>query len=153
MKTAVLLVGLLLSSSADDLAPVKVGALRLDVPVAWTKADEKGTLRFTSPSEEAYFQLDVGKVQRAEGLEPQACLDKIVTGIGGSWKRLSISAAPAAVKSDVDVDDKKKEFITYTFVGCNGKTTWALSFHTVAAKKGRFGPLAEKIAGSVSYLK
>jgi hypothetical protein len=153
MKTAVLLVGLLLSSSADDLASLKVGAVRLDVPVAWTKADEKGTLRFTSPSEEAYFQLDVGKVQRAEGLEPQACLEKIMGGIGGSWKRLSVGSAPAAVKTDVDVDEKKKEFLTYTFVGCNGKTTWAISFHTIAAKKGRFGPLAEKIANSVTYVK
>ncbi|HLL54801.1 MAG TPA: hypothetical protein VK447_14705 [Myxococcaceae bacterium] len=151
MKTTALLIALFLAGAADELAPVTVGALRLNAPAAWNKTVTDGTTRYAAPSGEAYFEVDVGTVQTPGGLAPGVCLNKITTGIGGEWTRLSVGSNPAAMKTDVDTDSDKREFITQTYVGCNGKTTWSLSFHMVATKKDRFAPLAEKITQSIQY--
>jgi hypothetical protein len=151
MKTTALLVVLLLSGSADELAPTTVGALKLNVPAAWNKTVNDGTTRYAAPSGEAYFEVDVGTVQTPGGLAPGVCLNKITTGIGGEWTRLSISSNPAAKKTDVDTDSDNRQFVSETYVGCNGKTTWSLTFHMVSAKQARFAPLAEKITQSIQY--
>jgi hypothetical protein len=151
MKTA-LVVMMLLTGSADELAATTVGNLKLSVPAAWNKTDQGGgTTRFAAPSGEAYFEIDVGQVQRPGGMPAEECIQKIKAGIGGEWQPLSIGAAPAAVKQDVDTDEAGKQFISRTYVGCNGKTTWSISFHLVAPKKERFAPLADKVAQSVQY--
>jgi len=152
MKASVLLVALLVSGSADELAPTTVGALKLQAPAAWTRRNIDATTRFAAPSGEAYFEVDVGQVQTPGGLSPGVCLNKITQGIGGGdWKRLSIGGHPAAVRTQVDTDKDGKEFINETFVGCNGKTTWSLEFHLVAEKKDRFTPLADQIANSIQF--
>jgi len=153
MKTTGLVVLLLLAGSADELAPTTVGNLKLSVPAAWNKTNQEGTTRFAAPSGEAYFQVDVGQVQRPGGMPAEECIQKIKAGIGGAWEPLSIGAAPAAVQELTDTDEAGKQFITRTYVGCNGKTTWSLSFHLVAPKKDRFAPLADKVAKSIQYAK
>jgi len=151
MKTPVLLLALFLAGSADELAATSVGALKLQAPAAWNHRKIDTTTRFAAPSGEAYFEVDVGQVQTPGGLSPGVCLNKITQGIGGDWKRLSIGGFPAATKTIVDSDDAKKDFIDQMYVGCDGKTTWSLEFHLVAAKKDRFAPLADKIANSIQY--
>lgn len=151
MKTSLLVVALLLSGSADELASTSVGNLKLSAPAAWNRTNQEGTTRFAAPSGEAYFEMDVGAVQTPGGLAPGVCLNKITTSIGGEWKRLSVGGSPAAVKTEVDTDADKKDFISQTYVGCNGKITWSLEFHMVGAKKDRFAPLADKIVQSIQY--
>lgn len=154
MKIATVLVALTLAGAADDLAATQVGKLKLSAPAAWKRtAQEDGTTRFAAPSGEAYFEVDSGRVQTQGGLEPAVCLTKITSSLGGDWSRLSVDAAPAAVKQDVDKDDSGQEFRTRTYVGCDGKTTWAVTFHLVAKKAARFEPLADKVVQSITYAK
>ena len=151
MKTALVML-MLLAGSADELAATTIGNLKLSVPAAWNKTDQGGgTTRFAAPSGEAYFEIDVSQVQRPGGMPAEECIQKIKTGIGGEWQPLSIGAAPAAVKQEVHTDEAGKQFVSRTYVGCNGKTTWSVMFNLVAPKKERFAPLADKVAQSIQY--
>lgn len=150
MKTGLLAL-MFLAGSADELAATTVSSLKLQAPAAWNRTATDGTTRFAAPSGEAYFEMDVGAVQRPGGMEAGECLAKITSGTPGDWQVLSVGAAPAAMKVDVDTDEAGKQFITRTYVGCNGKTTWLLSFHLVAGKKERFVPLSDKIVQSIQY--
>jgi hypothetical protein len=155
MKATGLLLALLLTGAADELATTQVGALKLKAPAAWKRtADEGGTTRFAAPSGEAFFEVDVGQVQREGGMPAEECLSKILAGVGpDGFERLTIGGKPAAVKAVVDKDESGKEFHTYSYVGCDGMTTWSLEFHFVAAKKDRFEPLARTVGKSVEYAK
>jgi len=140
--------------SADALVKHQAKTLSLKVPAAWEKTTEEGTQKFTAPSKDAFFLLDVGAVQTA-GMEPQVCLQKILASIGGEgWQKLSFGANPGAKRVDADTTEDGKDTVeTHTYVGCNGKTTWSLVFSMNQTKKERFEPLALKIAQSVSYSK
>jgi hypothetical protein len=151
MKTTGLVVLMLLTGSADELAATTVANLKISVPAAWNKTNNEGTIRFAAPSGEAYFEMDVGTVQRPGGMPAAECIQKIKDGIGGEWQQLSVGAAPAAVKQVVDTDQGGKQFISRIYVGCNGTTTWSMDFHLVSAKKDRFIPLADKVAQSIQY--
>ena len=153
MKAIVAVVTLaLLGSSADELATTDLGRLTIKAPAAWKKTDNEGTLRFAAPSGEAYFEIDVGQVARPGGMPAAECLGKITTGIGGDFEKLTIGKQPAAKQTATDTDEDGKSFITYTFVGCDGQTTWSMTFHTVDAKKERYGALADKVAKSITYV-
>ena len=152
MKTG-LAVLMILAGSADELASTTVANLKLSAPAAWNRTLNQGTTRFAAPSGEAYFEVDTGAVQRPGGMEAGECLAKITGATPGEWEVFSTGGAPAAVKVDVDIDEAGKQFVTRTYVGCNGKTTWLLSFHLVVEKKERFVPLAEKVVRSLQYLK
>ena len=155
MKATGLLVALLLTGAADELATTQVGTLKLKAPAAWSRTtDDEGTTRFAAPSGEAYFELMVGQVQREGGMPAEECLSKILAGVGpAGFEKLAIGGKPAAVKAVVDKDESGKEFHSYTYVGCDGMTTWSLEFHFVQAKKSRFEPLAKAVAKSVEYAK
>ena len=153
MKATGLVLALLLGGAADELAATQVGPLKLQAPAAWKRAQlEGGTTRFSAPSGEAYFQLDVGAVQREGGMPAAECLEKILAGVGPEgYQKVNVASKPAAVKVYVDNDERGRAFRTYAYVGCDGRTTWSLQFHMVDAKKERFAPLAEKVAASIQY--
>src|SRR5687767_7174761 len=141
MKVLMWLVpSLVLGGAADDLMTARIGAVQLKVPAAWKRSVDQGTTRFDAPSEDASFSLDV--IPLDSPLAPALCRDKLVKALGGEgWENLSVGAAPAARKSYVDVEggspgggkpgeekSKRVEVRTYSYVGCNGKTKWALTF-------------------------
>lgn len=133
-----------LPAAADDLAPTTIGMLKLGVPTAWRKTVSDATTRFSSPAGEAYFDVDVGSVQTG-GLTPEACVKKITTSIGGEWSRLSIGSNPAAKKASASGNSRTS---SETYVGCNGKTTWSVTFHAMGTT-----PLAGQITKSIRYAK
>ena len=154
MVTPALMLALVLGGSADDLMTARYGALTLQVPAVWKHSVQEGSHKYLAPSGEAFFLLDVGRVATPP-MDPGACRKKILDNMGGDtgWQMLSIGAAPAARKLDLDVTpDKKDQVQTYTFVGCDGTTTWSLVFHLDSKKKDRFAPLAERVAKSVLYV-
>lgn len=154
MKITSVVVALLLTTAADELAKTQVGALTVMAPAAWKKTDNQGTTRFAAPNGEAYFELDVGEVQREGGMPAEECLSKIMAGVGAEgFQKIAVGGAPAAVKVFVDTDESGKSFTTHSYVGCNGRTTWSLMFHMVDAKKERYSALADKVARSVQYAK
>lgn len=138
--------------SPDALVKHQSKKLALQVPAAWERTTEEGTEKFSAPSGEAFFTLDVGAVQTA-GMKPAVCLDKIVTAIGGSgWEKLSVGRHPAAKKVDLDeVPDAGMKVRSVTYVGCDGKTTWSLIVTMDDAKKAQLEPVVSKIVQSVSY--
>ncbi len=152
MRAAAFAVALLLAGSADELAMTEVGPLRLKAPAAWQRTENEGTTRFAAPSGEAYFEIDVGQVQRQGGMPAEECLGKILAGVGADgFQKTTVGGQPAALKVSVDKDEAGKQFRTYEWVGCNGKTTWSLQFHLVDAKKDRFVPVAESVGRSIEY--
>ncbi len=153
MKAVGWLLALALAGSADELMPVRLGTVKLSVPAAWKHTVEQGTHRFDAPSEDASFSVDVIPLETP--LAPALCRDKLVKALGGQgWEKLSLGAAPAARKVYVDTDpEKKTEVQTHSFVGCDGRTKWALTFTAASAKKDRFEPLALRVAQSLQFLK
>ena len=141
--------------SGEELAATTVGALRLKVPTAWQRRPNEGTTtRFAAPTGEAYFDVDVGRVQRDGGMPASECLQKILAGLGDKgFEFTSIGGQPAAFRQYVDKDSQGKKFVQVSYVGCNGEVTWSMQFHMVQAKRDRFGPLAEKVSRSIEYQK
>jgi hypothetical protein len=129
------------------------GKVRIRVPAAWKRTVEEGTQRFNAPSEDASFSFDVIPLDNPMG--SKLCRDKLVQALGGEgWENQSIGAAPAARKVFVDMDpEKRTEVQTYSYVGCDGKTKWALTFTALAKKKERFQALADKVAQSIEFLR
>jgi hypothetical protein len=151
MSVALWMALMLSTGAGNGLVPVGMGAVQVSVPGNWHRSNQGGTAHFGAPSGEAYFEVDVGKVQTA-GMQASVCVSKITTGIGGTaWRPRTIGGAPAALKVDSDTDSKGQQFISYTYVGCDGANTWALTFHWVSAQDQRYSPLAEKIASSLRY--
>jgi hypothetical protein len=150
-----LLMAVLMAGEPAELTKHEVKTLTLQLPSAWTQSEADGTQRFADPSGDAYVLVDVGAVQSA-GMKPQACVDKILTAMGGNegWKPLKLGKAPAARRVDSDTTPDGAESVrTITYVGCDGKTTWSLVFHMDRKEREHFDPLVEKIAGSVAYTK
>lgn len=140
------------AGSADELASTTVGALKLQAPAAWQRRGEGASIRFAAPSGEAYFDMDVGQVQRKGGMPAAECLKKILAGVGPKgFKKTKIGGQPAAVREYVDSDESGKKFVQLMYLGCNGTTTWSMSFHMVEEKRARFAPLAEQISRSIEY--
>lgn len=149
MLGTILAVVVAAGGSADALAQFQVKNVSLQVPAAWSRSAEDGTSKFTAPSGDAYFLVDVGSVQTA-GMKAQTCVDKIVTSIGGAnWQRFKVGGQPAAKRQDSDNAPNGGVVDTVTYVGCDGKTTWSVVFHLEQGKKERFAPLAEKVGTSV----
>ncbi|MFP2907906.1 hypothetical protein ACLESD_23225 [Pyxidicoccus sp. 3LFB2] len=149
MLGTILAVVVAAGGSADALAQFQVKNVSLQVPAAWARSTEDGTNKFTAPSGDAYFLLDVGSVQTA-GMKAQTCVDKIVKSIGGAnWERIKVGGQPAAKRLDSDNAPNGGVVDTVTYVGCDGKTTWSVVFHLEQGKKERFAPLAEKVGTSV----
>ena len=139
------------SGSADALTKYQVKNVALKVPAAWEQSVEDGSHKFTDPSGNAWFLVDVGAVQ-TQGMSGDTCVGKITKSIGGEWKPLKIGKAPAATKTETDTQAEGQfEVQTVSYVGCDGKTTWSVMFHLDKKQKGRFEALAKKVAQSVTY--
>ncbi len=136
--------------SADALANYQVKNVLLQVPAAWTRSIEDGTHKFTAPSGDGKFVVDVGAVQTA-GMKADVCVNKIIASIGGdNWERLKVGGQPAAKRADTDAaPDGSGTVESLTYVGCDGKTTWSVVFYLEQGKKERFAPLAQKVGTSV----
>ncbi|MFP2928060.1 hypothetical protein ACLESO_23235 [Pyxidicoccus sp. 3LG] len=149
MLGTILTVVMAAGGSADALAQFQVKNVSLQVPAAWSRSVEDGTSKFSAPSGDAYFLVDVGSVQTA-GMKAQVCVDKIVASIGGAnWEALKVGGQPAAKRLDSDNSPGGGAVDTVTYVGCDGKTTWSVVFHLEQGKKERFAPLAQKVGTSV----
>lgn len=148
----VLLVTSLLGGAADDLVKARIGAIEIATPVAWKHRVEDGTHVYEAPSEDASFKISVYPV---DGRDPAVCLAELQKALGGDpWQRISVGTMPAVKKVSHDSDpEKKNEVQTNSYVGCDGRTKWALTFTMTKKKRARFEPLAEKIARSVVYPK
>lgn len=145
---------LLGAGSADELTATTVGTLKLKVPGAWQRRDMEGTVRFAAPSGEAYFDVDVGQVQRKGGMPAEECLGKIIAGLGkAGFARTKVGGQPAASRETVDADEEGKRFVERIYVGCNGTTTWSVQFHMVEPRRDRFAPLADQVFRSIEYQK
>ncbi|MDQ3265578.1 MAG: hypothetical protein M3Y59_18290 [Myxococcota bacterium] len=154
MKFTFAVLALMLTASADELAKTQVDALDLMAPAAWKRTLTEGTTRFSAPSGEAYFELDVGTVQREGGMPAEECLGKILGGLGSEgFEKLTVGGKPAARRVLVDTDEAGKSYTTYSYVGCSGRTTWSLQFHMLDAKKDRYAKVAEQVARSIHYAK
>lgn len=149
-----LLIALVVSAAPVDEALVafKITPVRISVPETFVHTEDGTTHRFTSKNEEAYFDVDVGKVQ-TEGMKADVCVGKITKMIGGKFTRTTLGGQPAAKKVTTDKDKSKKSFVTHLFVGCDGATTWSMSFHVPKAKEADYAPLATKIAESIEFQK
>ncbi|MCP3164352.1 hypothetical protein [Myxococcus qinghaiensis] len=149
MLGTILTVVMAAGGSADALAQFQVKNVGVQVPAAWSRSTEEGTMKFTAPSGDAYFLVDVGSVQTA-GMKAKVCVDKIVAGIGGAnWERLTVGGQPAAKRLDSDNSTNGGVVDTVTYVGCDGRTTWSVVFHMEQRKKDRFAALADKVGTSV----
>ena len=151
----VAVLGMAVSSvGMEELVPVSMDRLTVGVPGAWRRSQEEGATKYTAPSMEAFFLFHVSHVQTA-GMDEAVCRGKILEKMGpeSAWTLLTVGGAPAARRLDADTagDAKKTEIQTYTYVGCDGATTWSLVFHLDSRKKTRFARLAERIAQSISY--
>jgi hypothetical protein len=142
------------AGSADELTTTTVGALKLKVPGAWQRRADESTTRFAAPSGEAYFDIDVGQVQRKGGMPAEECLQKILAGVGeAGFKKSKTGGQPAASKEYTDTDEQGKKYVQITYLGCNGQTTWSIQFHLVEAKKDRFARVADQVFKSIEYQK
>lgn len=129
---------------------VDVGGVRIRVDRAWTHALDGDTHRFTAPDGETWFALDSGTVQTA-GMAADTCVQKIRKALGGKMDARTVGGQPAAYGTAVDRDKKGKRFITDTWVGCDGKTTWSVTGHRLAETEGP-GPV-QSFVESLTFLK
>jgi len=142
------------AGAADEMAEATVGALTVKAPASWARREAEGTVRFAAADGEAFFDVDVGQVQRAGGMKADECLKKILDGLGKKgFTKTRAGGQPAAWKQMTDTDESGKKFMERTYVGCNGTTTWSIQFHWVAEKKDQYAPLADRVFKSVGYAK
>lgn len=140
-------------SGADALATKDLGRVKLKVPSVWKATTEDGTKKFEAPSRDASFSLDAFPWE-GEAISGAACRDKLTAALGGEkpWEKLEIGGAAAAHYVAADhLEDGKTDTETHTWVGCNGKTKWVLTFAFSTKKKERFAPLAQRVAQSLIY--
>ena len=146
----------LLTAAAPEVEPrlvaFKIQPIRISVPADFAHTEEGATHRFSAKEGEAFFEVDVGKVQTA-GMKGEVCRDKITKGIGGKFTKLVLGGQPAAKKVVTDKNKAKEEFVTHLYVGCDGSTTWSMSFHVLKAKTDQYLPLAGKIAETIQFPK
>ena len=143
---------------ADSLGAASVGTMKFKAPTqwlinqtdaetkTWTSADQKGAVSFYS-----------GALEKAR--PPKACVDAMVSAVGAEgFEYAPIGAQPAAKKVTSDfIGDKEEDkteanrVVTTTWVGCDGKTKWLLTFSARKSEGARFGPILKRILDSISY--
>ncbi|MBX5480667.1 MAG: hypothetical protein IRZ16_02285 [Myxococcaceae bacterium] len=140
-------------SRADALSTKDLGRVKLKVPSVWKSTLEEGTRKFEAPSHDASFSLDAFPWE-GDPISGEACRDKLTAALGGqrTWEKLTIGGAAAAHSVVTDrLEDGKTQTETHTWVGCDGRTKWVLTFSYTTSKKERFAPLAERVAKSLIY--
>ncbi|MFZ5469429.1 MAG: hypothetical protein ACOZIN_08330 [Myxococcota bacterium] len=129
--------------------PVSVKSLKVTPPPGWEHIVVEGSAKWVAPSGEAYFTLDVG--QTASKMTAKMCVEKITKAVGGKFTKLTLAKQPAGKKEETTQDDAGKEFISWTYVGCNGVTTWSVQFHAVGKKKAEYQGVAGQVVASIEY--
>ena len=71
MLGTILTVVMAAGGSADALAQFQVKNVSLQVPAAWSRSVEDGSNKFSAPSGDAYFLVDVGAVQTRISAKPR----------------------------------------------------------------------------------
>lgn len=140
-------------SGADALAKKDLGRVVLKVPTVWKHSTDEGTRKWEAPSKDANFSLDAFPWE-GDPVTGEVCRDKLVNALGGEkpWERVEIGGAPAAKYVAADsLEDGKTQTETHTYVGCDGKTKWVLTFSFSTKKKVRFAALADGVAKSLTY--
>lgn len=141
--------------SAEAMKKYQAKTVTLKVPASWTHSVRENTEKFTSPTGDAFFTLDVSTVQ-VLGMESEMCLDKILAIMGGpGWERLTIGKKPAARHINVDKanPDGSQKVRSFIYMGCDGTTTWSLIFSGNEEKKDELEAIVTKIAKSIAYTK
>ena len=167
MNAMILTMALVLGGGAESLTAVKVGALSLKAPSAWTATDaddENGKGKnWDEPGKAAKLELSVYKVDPRQ--QAQACLDKLMVPLfekmgKDGWDKLPIGGEPAVRKVTTDfvgegeaAKTDANKVSTVTYVGCNGSTKWVMSMTSTASKSARFGAVLKAVVGSIAYEK
>lgn len=152
--TWALMVALLIAAAPDEekLVPFKIPPVRISVPESFEHTQEESTHRFAAQDGSAFLEIDTGKVQTA-GMTGEVCLGKVTKSLKYKFTKGTYGGQPGAKASFTVRDSAKKQFVTLLYVGCDGKTTWSMSFHVPKAKQKAYQPLATRIAESIEYLK
>ena len=83
-------------------------------------------------------------------MPPEACLQKIKKGIGLRFEDREVGGSPAAVTAVVDRDKAGSEFVSETWVGCNGRVTWSVTTHRVK-KSDKWSAALARAVESLGY--
>lgn len=154
MMTYAIVAAVILSAtpSEEPLVSFKMPPVRVSVPETFDHSQDGTTHHFASKDGEAYVDIDTGKVQTA-GMKADVCLGKVTKSLKYKFTKGTYGGQPGAKASFTDKDSAKKEFVTLLYVGCDGNTTWSMSFHVPKAKQSAYQPLATKMAESIEFLK
>ncbi len=157
MTSALALSLLLTLGGVDSLGPTSVGTMKLKAPTKWSFEDSVDTKTWTSPDQHGAISFYSGALEKVR--PPKACVDAMVEAVGGDgFEFAPISAQPAAKKITNDFIGEKEEdkveanrVVTTTWVGCDGRTKWLLTFSARKADAARFGPILRRILDSIAY--
>jgi len=153
-----LLVLLLVLGGVDSLSATTVGAMKLKAPTKWAlEQTEDGTKTWTSADQKGAISFYSGALEKIR--PAKACVDAMVEAVGAEGFELSpIAAQPAAKKISSDFIGEKEEdktepnrVVTTTWVGCNGRIKWLLTFSARKSEGARFGPILRRILDSIAY--
>ncbi len=148
---------LVVLASSDTLSATTVGSMKLKAPQWVMEQSEDGTKTWTSADQKAAVSFYSGELEKAR--PAKACVEAMVAAVGGDgFEYASIGAKPAAKKITNDFIGEKEEdkteenrVVTTTWVGCDGRTKWLLTFSARKTEGPRFGPLLRRILDSISY--
>lgn len=145
-------------AGVDSLAPASVGTMKFKAPTAWamTQTDE-ATKTWTSADQKGAVSFYSGALEKVR--PAKACVDAMVNAVGADGFEFSpVAAKPAAKKITHDFigeqnEDKTDEnrVITTTWVGCDGRTKWVLTFSSRQTEGARFGPILRRMLDSIAY--
>ena len=153
------LIALLLAlGGADSLGVAGVGTLKFKAPTQWAmEQPDAETKTWTSADQKGAVSIYSGPLEKVR--PAKACVDAMVSAVGADgFEFAPIAAQPAAKKVTNDfIGDKETDkteanrVVTTTWVGCDGKTKWLLTFSARKSEGARFGPILKRILDSISY--
>jgi hypothetical protein len=156
----------LLAGSPDALSGVSLGRLIFKAPTKWRAVPEEGDTKTwaqgTDLDEQARLTVTVFPV---DPMRPApACLKQIVEKLketDARWGEANAQVVGLHPASKITQHDwvgegeeaKKDEnkVSTVTYVGCDGRTKWVLSFSSKTAQGMRYGPVIKRVIDSIRY--
>ena len=156
MNTA--LIVLLALGASDTLGEASVGAMKFKAPTSWRfEQTDAETKSWTSSDEKGAVSFYSGQLEKVR--PAKACVDAMVAAVGvDGFEFAPIGAQPAAKKITQDfIGDKEEDkteanrVVTTTWVGCDGKTKWLLTFSARKSEGARFGAILRRMLDSIAY--
>jgi hypothetical protein len=147
-------------SASDSLASVQVGKLQFRAPTKWESvAQDEETTKEWKFSDDASLAVSVFPVDPVR--PAKACVDQLVEALGkDGFSAAPVGTQPAAKKTVSDFVGEGEEsktdankVTTTTYLGCNGRTKWVLTFSSKTKEAARFGPVLKRVVDSVKYQK